>query len=122
MEITNINTIHEFKTIIQLPKDFPSLNDFVIWADSHRNIMISAFNHLVFVKKRYKKILKEINFLSDRTFISCIQLENLFSFIEININRLIALLVEKNTVEKNKNLLFILKKQEFKSILKMLIT
>lgn len=44
-------TIHEFKEKIKSVEDFPTLEEFIKWADKNRTFMVSAFNHLVYVMK-----------------------------------------------------------------------
>lgn len=48
--ITNL-TLQEFKENIKSVKDFPTLEEFIKWADKHRVCIVSAFNHLVYVMK-----------------------------------------------------------------------
>ncbi len=49
-------TIFEFKEEIKQIEDFPNLEDFLIWAHLHRTNLVSAFNYLIYLLKKYKKL------------------------------------------------------------------
>ena len=44
-------TLQEFKESIKSVKDFPTLEEFIKWADKHRVHMVSAFNYLAYIIK-----------------------------------------------------------------------
>ena len=50
-------TIFDFKENIKSVEDFPTLEEFIKWADKHRVNMVSAFNHLVYVMKPKKQFI-----------------------------------------------------------------